>query len=237
MQLGFILPRNLHGNFFIRARRRFDRRAKMDVEAGEARGAVDGFVRHRRLDVVQIDHRGPAFGIGQRSPAVQEAGKCRAAPLVDLRQVRAAHIHVDTRRTPFERGGCIVPCGGAAAEHGDGFAAQRVEIDLVIGVRGKVGRQCAIDEVRPEVTTGAGTAGRQNDAPRQYFSTRSVFVQYGLYESAGRFERFQRNAVADGQRQHLLQPGQIFNPGPDYKSCKALPRHQGRISLHTRRER
>ena len=47
MQPRFILTCDLHRNFSIRTHSFFDRRTKMDVEAGEARGAVDGFVRHR----------------------------------------------------------------------------------------------------------------------------------------------------------------------------------------------
>src|SRR6185503_4328190 len=47
MQPRFILTCDLQRNFYIRTHSLFDRRTKMDVEAGEARGAVDGFVRHR----------------------------------------------------------------------------------------------------------------------------------------------------------------------------------------------
>ena len=154
---------------------------------------------------------------------MQKAGKCRATSLVDLRQVRAAHIHVDARGAPFKCGCCIVPGGGAAAEYGDGFAAKRFEIDVVIGMGSKVGHQSAIDEVRPENATGPCTAGRQNDAPRQYFSTRSAFIQHGPHETSCRFERFQRSPVADRQGQHFLQPGQILNPGPIINLVKRFP--------------
>ena len=154
---------------------------------------------------------------------MQEAGEGRATPLVDLRQVGTAHIHVDARSTPFKRGCCIVPGGGAAAEYGDGFAAKCYKIDVVIGMGGKIGHQSAIDEIRPEYATGSCTAGRQNDPPRQYVSTYPAFIQHGPNEGSCGFECFQRSPMPDWQSQHFLQPGQILNPGPIMNLVKRFP--------------
>ena len=131
---------------------------------------------------------------------------------------------MSTRAAPlFERGYRIVPGGGAAAEDGDGFAAKRFEIDVVIGMGGKIGHQGAIDEIRPEHATGSGPAGRKNDPPRQQASTCPVFIERGPHEAACWFERLQRDAVPDRQGQHLLQPGEILDPGAIMDLVERLP--------------
>ena len=95
-----------------------------------------------------------------------EARAADAHALVDARHVGPAHQHGDARRAVLQRLGGVVDRGRAGADHADGLAAQRVEIDVVARMRNEALVEPAKHRrhVRP---AQALAAVRQHDAPRR----------------------------------------------------------------------